>query len=109
MLVVTLPFASRMDITGCVTNATPVTAPAGCEVTTNCVAVPGVPAFIPSGGPDAFVRERAVEVTAVFEPAATLPPDTDALAEASGAAFIRTTVNASIASGRSTPLAVVLP
>jgi hypothetical protein len=73
------------------------------------VAVPGVPLFIPSGGADAFVREREVEATAVFEPAAGGPPDTDALALASGAGFVRATVTVVIASGRTTPLTINLP
>jgi hypothetical protein len=73
------------------------------------VAVPGVPLFIPSGGPDAFVREREVEATAVFEPAAGGPPDTDTLAVASGTGFVRATVTVVIASGRTTPLAIHLP
>jgi len=73
------------------------------------VAVPGVPLFIPSGGTNAFVRERDAEVTAVFEPAASSPPDTDALALASGAGFVRTVVTVVIASGRTTPLTINLP
>jgi len=73
------------------------------------VAVPGVPLFIPSGGANAFVREREAEATAVFEPAAGGPPDTDALAQASGAGFVRATVTVVIASGRTTPLTINLP
>lgn len=73
------------------------------------VAVPGVPVFIPSGGPDAFVRELDAELTAVLETAAAGPPDTDALAGASGAGFARNTVAVVLASGRSTPLNLVLP
>jgi hypothetical protein len=73
------------------------------------VAVPGVPLFIPSGGVNAFVRDRDAEVTAVFEPAASDPPDTDALALASGAGFVRTVVTVVIASGRTTPLTINLP
>jgi hypothetical protein len=73
------------------------------------IAVPGVPLFIPSGGADAFVRELEAEATAVFEPAAVGPPDTDALAAASGAGFVRTTVSVVIASGRTTPLTINLP
>lgn len=73
------------------------------------VAVSGVPVFIPSGGPNAFVRERDAELTAVFEPAAAGPPDTDALAGATGAGFVRSTVAVVLASGRSTPLNLALP
>jgi hypothetical protein len=73
------------------------------------VAVPGVPVFIPSGGPNAFVRELDAELTAVLETAAAGPPDTDALAGASGAGFARNTVAVVLASGRSTPLNLVLP
>lgn len=73
------------------------------------VAIPGVPLFIPSGGANAFVRERDAEATAVFEPAASGPPDTDALALASGAGFVRTVVTVVIASGRTTPLTINLP
>jgi hypothetical protein len=73
------------------------------------VAIPGVPLFIPSGGANAFVRERDAEVTVVFEPTASGPPDTDTLAGASGAGFVRTTVAVVIASGRTTPLNLVLP
>lgn len=73
------------------------------------VAVPGVPLFIPSGGPNAFVRELAAEATVVFEPTATAPPDTDTLARASGAGFLRATVAVVIASGRTTPLTINLP
>jgi len=73
------------------------------------VAVPGVPVHLPSGGPSAFVRERAAQVTVVFEPGADSPPDTDALADATGPGFSRTTVGVVIASGRMTPLEVNLP
>lgn len=73
------------------------------------VAVPGVPLFMPSGGVNAFVREREAEVTVVFEPAAGGPPDTDALALASGAGFVRAVVTVVIASGRTTPLTINLP
>jgi hypothetical protein len=73
------------------------------------VAVAGVPAFIPSGGPEAFVRERTAGVTAVFETGAVAPPDTDRLAAASGAGFARATVAIVIASGRVTSQAIDLP
>lgn len=73
------------------------------------VAVAGVPIFIPSGGPNAFVRELDAELTAVLETAAAGPPDTDLLASSSGAGFARITVAVVLASGRTTPLAVVLP
>ena len=73
------------------------------------VAVVGVAAFIASGGPSAFVRERDAELTVVFEPAATAPPDTEALAARSDAAVSRRTVSIVISSGRTTSLAVALP
>lgn len=73
------------------------------------VAISGVPVFIPSGGPNAFVRELGAEATAVFEPGAVGPPDTDALAAASGAGVVRATVAVVIASGRTTPLEIALP
>lgn len=73
------------------------------------VAVPGVPVHIPSGGPSAFVRERAAQATVVFEPGADFPPDTDALANATGPGFLRRTVDVVIASGRMTPLQINLP
>lgn len=73
------------------------------------VAVSGVPVFIPSGGPNAFVRELDAELTAVFATAAAGPPDIDALAGASGAGLARTTVAVVLASGRSTPLNLALP
>jgi hypothetical protein len=73
------------------------------------VAVAGVPAFIPSGGPDAFVRERSADLTVVFEIGASAPPDTDRLAASSGAGFARTTVAVVIASARATSRAINLP
>ena len=73
------------------------------------VAVVGVPAFIPSGGPQAFVRERSAELTVVFEIGASGPPDTDQLAEASGSGFARSTVAIVIASARETSQSIVLP
>jgi hypothetical protein len=73
------------------------------------VAVSGVPVFIPSGGPNAFVRELEAELTAVFETAAAGPPDTDVLAGSTGAGFARDTFAVVLASGRSAPLTVVLP
>ena len=73
------------------------------------VAVPGVPAFIPSGGPAAFVRERSAELTVVFEIAGSAPPDTDQLATSSGPGFARTTVAVVLASGRQTSQAINLP
>src|SRR6187402_277196 len=42
VLVVRLPPASRISTTGCVENATPVTAPLGCVVIASCVAAPAV-------------------------------------------------------------------
>ena len=42
VLVVGLPPASRSCTTGCVVNATPLTAPAGCVVIATCVGVPAV-------------------------------------------------------------------
>ena len=42
VLVVRLPPASRNCTTGCVVNATPLTAPAGCVVIATCVGVPAV-------------------------------------------------------------------
>ena len=73
------------------------------------VAVPGVPAFMPSGGPDPFVRERTVDVTAVFEIGASAPPDTDELAAATGPGFARATVVMVIASTRETSQVINLP
>jgi hypothetical protein len=73
------------------------------------VAVTGVPAFIPSAGPEAFVRERTAEMTVVFEVGASAAPDTDQLAAASGAGFVRRTVAMVIASGRETSLTINLP
>ena len=77
------------------------------------VAVAGVPAFIPSGGPEAFVRERTAALTVVFEIGAAGigadPPDTDRLAVATGPGFARATVAIVIASGRETSQAIDLP
>jgi hypothetical protein len=73
------------------------------------VAVAGVPAFIPSGGPAAFVRERTADLTVVLEIGATGPPDTDQLATRSGPGFARTTVAVVIASARETSQAITLP
>ena len=73
------------------------------------VAVAGVPAFIPSGGPEAFVRERAASLTVVFAIGASAPPDTDQLAAASGPGFARATVAIVIASARETSQVINLP
>ncbi len=73
------------------------------------VAVVGVAAFIASGGATAFVRERDAELTIVFEPAATAPPDTEVLAVRADPSVARRTVPIVISSGRSTSLAVALP
>lgn len=73
------------------------------------VAVVGVAAFMASGGATAFVRERDAELTIVFEPAASAPPDVEALAPRSDAAVARRTVPIVISSGRATVLTVTLP
>ncbi len=73
------------------------------------VAVVGIAAFIASGGATAFVREREAELTVVFEPAATTPPDTEVLAVRTDPAVARRTVPIVISSGRSISLAVALP
>jgi len=67
VLVVWLPFASRMAITGCVVNAAPLAAPFGCVVIASCVAAPAVPVALKLIGLP--VRPATVAVT-VFAPAA---------------------------------------
>jgi len=73
------------------------------------VAAPGIAAFIPSGGPSAFVRERDAELLVVFDPTASGPPDPEVLVARVDAGVLRATVSVVIASGRETAVTVALP
>jgi len=73
------------------------------------LAVTDQPHFLPSAGPQPFTRERTLNVHGVFEPAALADPDPDDLATRSGAGFVAFSAVVTLASGRSTVLALDLP
>jgi hypothetical protein len=72
------------------------------------VAVSGVPAFMPSSGPTAFVRERAVELRVVLAPGGPQPPEPDLLAARTDGGVRIATASLVIASGRDSVAAVDL-
>lgn len=74
------------------------------------LAVSGQPYFMPSAGPEPFTRERTLNLHGVFEAAAAAAlPDPDNLATRSGVGYLPFSTVVTLASGRSTVLALDLP
>jgi hypothetical protein len=66
VLVVRLPFASRISTTGCVVSATPLTDPPGCVPMVSCDAAPAVPVAVKVTG---LPLSPATDAATVFAPA----------------------------------------